>query len=81
MCMGWYQWSRDVVTARVQTDDVQSLHHQRRDLHKSTYLYLSKDRDSSYYHLVLCLNRLLLDQWYYSVLIMIAILFANQYMR
>jgi hypothetical protein len=31
------QWSRGVVTARVQTDAVQSLYHQRRDLHKSTY--------------------------------------------
>jgi hypothetical protein len=26
MCTSWYQWSRDVVTARVQTDVVQSLH-------------------------------------------------------
>jgi hypothetical protein len=31
------QWSRGVVTARVRTDVVQSLHHQRRDLHQSTY--------------------------------------------
>jgi hypothetical protein len=43
------QWSRGVVTARVQTDAVQSLHHQRRDLHQSTYPYLSEDRNSSYY--------------------------------
>jgi hypothetical protein len=31
------QRSRGVVTARVQTDIVWSLHHQRRDLHQSTY--------------------------------------------
>jgi hypothetical protein len=31
------QQSRDVVAARVQTDAVQSLRHQRRDLHQSTY--------------------------------------------
>jgi hypothetical protein len=30
--------------ARVQSS-VQSLHHQRRDLHQSTYHYLSEDRD------------------------------------
>jgi hypothetical protein len=46
------QRSRGVVTARVQTDDVQSLHHQRRDLHQSTYPYLSEDLDSSYYQVV-----------------------------
>jgi hypothetical protein len=43
--------SRGVVIAWVQTDVVLSLHHQRRDLHQSTYPYLSEDRDSSYYHL------------------------------
>jgi hypothetical protein len=31
------QQSRGVVTARVRTDAVQNLHHQRRDLHQSTY--------------------------------------------
>jgi hypothetical protein len=31
------QWSRGVVTARVRTNAVRSLHHQRRDLHQSTY--------------------------------------------
>jgi hypothetical protein len=31
------QRSRGVVTAWVQTDAVQSLHRQRRDLHQSTY--------------------------------------------
>jgi hypothetical protein len=31
------QWSYGVVTARVQTDAVRSLRHQRRDLHQSTY--------------------------------------------
>jgi hypothetical protein len=36
------------VTARVRTDAVQSLHHQRRDFHQLTYPYLSKDQDSSY---------------------------------
>jgi hypothetical protein len=46
------QRSRGVVTARVQTDAVRSLHHQRRDLHQSTYPYLSKDRDSSYYQVL-----------------------------
>jgi hypothetical protein len=44
------QWSCGVVTARIRTDVVRSLHHQRRDLHQSTYPYLSEDRgDSSYY--------------------------------
>jgi hypothetical protein len=38
------------VTAWVRTDTVRSLHHQRRDLYQSTYLYLSEDRDSSYCH-------------------------------
>jgi hypothetical protein len=46
------QWSRGVVTTRVQTDVVQSLRHQCRDLHQSTYPYLSEDRDSSYYQVV-----------------------------
>jgi hypothetical protein len=46
------QWSHGVVTARIRTDAVRSLHHQRRDLHQSTYLYLSEDRDSSYYQVV-----------------------------
>jgi hypothetical protein len=31
------QRSRGVVIARVRTDAVRSLHHQRRDLHQSTY--------------------------------------------
>jgi hypothetical protein len=31
------QWSHGVVTAQVRTDAVRSLHHQRRDLHQSTY--------------------------------------------
>jgi hypothetical protein len=44
------QQSRGVVTAWVRTDAVWSLRHQHRDLHHSTYPYLSKDRDSSYYH-------------------------------
>jgi hypothetical protein len=46
------QRSRGVVTARFQTDTVRSLRHQRRDLHQSTYPYLSKDRDSTYYQVV-----------------------------
>jgi hypothetical protein len=46
------QQSRGVVTTRVRTDAVWSLYHQRRDLHQSTYLYLSEDRDSSYYQVV-----------------------------
>jgi hypothetical protein len=41
------QRSRGVVTAPVQIDVVQSLHHQRRDLHQTTYPYLSEDQDSS----------------------------------
>jgi hypothetical protein len=44
------QRSRGVVTALVRTDAVRSLRHQCRDLHQSTYPYLSEDRDSSYYH-------------------------------
>jgi hypothetical protein len=43
------QQSSGVVTARVRTDAVRSISHQRRDLHQSTYPYLSEDRDSSYY--------------------------------
>jgi hypothetical protein len=31
------QQSHGVVTAQVRTDDVRSLHHQRQDLHQSTY--------------------------------------------
>jgi hypothetical protein len=31
------QWSRGVVTVRVRTDSVRSLHHQHRDLRQSTY--------------------------------------------
>jgi hypothetical protein len=31
------QWSYGVVTARVRTDAVQSLHHQHRDVHQLTY--------------------------------------------
>jgi hypothetical protein len=46
------QRSHGVVTARVRTDAVQSLRHQRRDLHQLTYPYLSEDRDSSYYQVV-----------------------------
>jgi hypothetical protein len=46
------QWSRAVVTARVRTNAVQSLRHQRRDLHQSTYPYLSDDCDSSHYQVV-----------------------------
>jgi hypothetical protein len=46
------QQSRGVVTARVRTDAVRRLHHQHRDLHQSTYPYLSEDRDSSYYQVV-----------------------------
>jgi hypothetical protein len=37
------QRSRGVVTARVRTDAVRSLRHQHRDLHQSTYSYLSED--------------------------------------
>jgi hypothetical protein len=47
------QRNRAVVTARVRIDVVQSLRHQRRDLHQSTYPYLSEDWDSSYYQLLL----------------------------
>jgi hypothetical protein len=43
------QRSHGVVIARVRTDAVQSLRHQHRDLHQSTYPYISEDRDSSYY--------------------------------
>jgi hypothetical protein len=38
------QQNGGVVAARVQSS-VQSLHHQRRDLHQLTYLYLSEDQD------------------------------------
>jgi hypothetical protein len=44
------QRGRGVVTVRIRTDAVRSLHHQHRDLYQSTYPYLSEDRDSSYYH-------------------------------
>jgi hypothetical protein len=46
------QRSRGIVTARLRTDAVRRLRHQRRDLHQSTYLYLSEDRDLSYYQVV-----------------------------
>jgi hypothetical protein len=46
------QWSRDVVTAQIRTDAIRSLRHQHRDLHQSTYPYLSEDWDSSYYQVV-----------------------------
>jgi hypothetical protein len=46
------QRNRGVVSALVRTDVVQSLHHQRLDLHQSTYPYLSEDQDSSYYQVV-----------------------------
>jgi hypothetical protein len=45
------QWSHGVVTARVYCY-VQSLDHQHRDLHQSTYMYLSKDRDSTSHQVV-----------------------------
>jgi hypothetical protein len=41
-----------VVTALVRINHVRILHHQRRDLHQSTYPYLSEDRDSSYSQVV-----------------------------
>jgi hypothetical protein len=44
------QQSCGVVTRRVQTDAVRSLHHQHRDLHQLNSLYLSEDQESSYYH-------------------------------
>jgi calcineurin-like phosphoesterase family protein len=53
------QQRHGVMTARVQTDAVRSLRHQCRDLHLSTYPYLSKDRDSSYYHHVRTNNELM----------------------
>jgi hypothetical protein len=46
------QRSHGVVAARVRTDAVRSLRYQRRDLHQSTYPYLSEERDSSYYQVV-----------------------------
>jgi hypothetical protein len=46
------QWSRGVVTARVRTYAVQSLHHQHRDLHQSTYPVPLGRLDSSYYQVV-----------------------------
>jgi hypothetical protein len=60
------QWSRGVVIARLRSS-VWSLPHQRRDLHQSTYLYLSKDLEPTshqvvsdfrllvrYYHMLSC---------------------------
>jgi hypothetical protein len=46
------QRSRGVVIVRVRTNAVQSLCHQRRDVHQLIYPYLSEDRDSSYYQVV-----------------------------
>jgi hypothetical protein len=57
------QRSRGVVTARVLTDVIQSLHHQRRDLHQSTYPYLSEDRDSFYYHMLWDVLKKNLKMW------------------
>jgi hypothetical protein len=45
------------VAARVRTDAVRSLRHQCRDLHKNLTLYLSEDRDSSYYQQAPCILR------------------------
>jgi hypothetical protein len=62
------QRSCGVVTAPVRTDAVRSLYHQRRDLHQSTYPYLSEDWDSSYYHVEVtrvvegCLHQGLLER-------------------
>jgi hypothetical protein len=46
------QRSHGVVTKRIRADVVRRLHHQRRDLHQSTYLILSEDWESSYYQVV-----------------------------
>jgi hypothetical protein len=46
-CVG-NQQSRGVVITRLQSS-VQSLLHQRRDLHQSTYLYLTKDQKPTPY--------------------------------
>jgi hypothetical protein len=43
------QQSSGVVTTMAQSS-IQSLHHQHRDLHQSTYLYLLKDRDPTSHH-------------------------------
>jgi hypothetical protein len=45
------QWSGGVVTTRAR-NSVQSLRHQCRDLHQSTYLYLSEDRDPTSHQVV-----------------------------
>jgi hypothetical protein len=53
MCArGYNQRSCGVVTARVRTNAVRSLRHQRRDLHQSTYPHLLEDQDSFYYQVV-----------------------------
>jgi hypothetical protein len=46
LCVAWIdnQQSSGVVTARSQSS-IWSLRHQRRDLHQSTYLYLSEDQE------------------------------------
>jgi hypothetical protein len=43
------QHRHDVVTTRVRSC-IRSLHHQRQDLHQSTYLYLSEDQDATSHH-------------------------------
>jgi hypothetical protein len=46
------QRSCGIVTARVRTDAVRSLRHQRRDLHQLTYPIPLERSDSSYYQVV-----------------------------
>jgi hypothetical protein len=43
------QRSSGVVIAKVQ-HSIRSLHHQHRDLHQLTYLYLSEDQDATSHH-------------------------------
>jgi hypothetical protein len=50
VCVG-NQRSRGVLIARLRSS-VRSLLHQRRDLHQSTYLYLSKDREPTSHQVV-----------------------------
>jgi hypothetical protein len=45
------KWSGGVLTTRVRSS-VRSLHHQRRDLYQSTYLYLSEDQDLTFHQVV-----------------------------
>jgi hypothetical protein len=65
------------VTVRVRTF-VRSLHHQHRDLHQLTYLYLSKDQESTSHQVV---SDFRLPMQYYRVPLFYFIVFHTEIHR